>query len=36
MATNSKKEKDIQFVEFLPKTQSGEIDRAKIKATYGG
>jgi acyl-CoA synthetase (AMP-forming)/AMP-acid ligase II len=31
-----KKPKQVQFVDSLPKTQSGEIDRAKVKATYGG
>jgi len=31
-----KKPKHVQFVESLPKTGSGEMDRAKVKATYGG
>jgi long-chain acyl-CoA synthetase len=31
-----KKPKHVQFVNSLPKTENGEIDRAKVKATYGG
>ena len=31
-----KKPKYVQFVESIPKAQSGEIDRAKVKATHGG
>jgi acyl-CoA synthetase (AMP-forming)/AMP-acid ligase II len=31
-----KKPKHVQFVNSLPKTEKGEIDRAKVKATYGG
>jgi acyl-CoA synthetase (AMP-forming)/AMP-acid ligase II len=30
-----KKPKQIQFVDFLPKMESGEIDREKVKAKYG-
>jgi acyl-CoA synthetase (AMP-forming)/AMP-acid ligase II len=31
-----KKPKHVQFVESLPKTASGEVDRAKVKEKYGG
>jgi long-chain acyl-CoA synthetase len=31
-----KKPKHVQFVESLPKTASGEVDRAKVKKKYGG
>jgi acyl-CoA synthetase (AMP-forming)/AMP-acid ligase II len=30
-----KKPKHVQFVESLPKTASGEVDRAKVKGKYG-
>jgi long-chain acyl-CoA synthetase len=31
-----KKPRIVQFVDSLPKTESGEIDRIKVKALYGG
>ena len=31
-----KKPRIVQFVDSLPKTESGEIDRIKVKAIYGG
>ena len=31
-----KKPRYVQFVNSLPKTESGEIDRTKVKAKYGG
>jgi long-chain acyl-CoA synthetase len=31
-----KKPKHVQFVESLPKTASGEVERAKVKEKYGG
>jgi long-chain acyl-CoA synthetase len=31
-----KKPKHVEFVASFPKTQNGEIDRAKVKANYGG
>ncbi len=31
-----KKPKIVQFVDGLPKTEGGEIDRTKVKAKYGG